>query len=87
MTFWVGLFGIKKGDVVKLEIKDPLGVSWAKKTINVTKNRARQFYYIGRRIEDRTLETGTYTGTLEIIRKNGQSTDLIINKATTIQTQ
>lgn len=74
LTFWAAFFGAQEGDLITIEIRDPLGKVFSKRIIEQDKTRARQFYFVGRRLRDSLLEAGTYTGQIIIQRKilNGQ---------------
>ena len=61
LTFWVGLYGLRQGDTVKLDIITPDGSVFATRTITQDADRARQFYYVGRKVGE-ALAPGTYTG-------------------------
>ncbi len=63
LVFWAAFYGTAKGDEARLEIRDPQGRLYAERTITQDRDRARQFYYIGRRISaDKPLVPGPYTG-------------------------
>ncbi len=68
LTFWAGLYGAVKGDMITLEIQDSYGRIFATRTTEQEKNRARQFYYVGKKIRNNSLVPGTYTGTLRLTR-------------------
>lgn len=68
LTFWVILYGLAENDEITMEIRDGTGGSFAEQDIVQEKNRARQFYFIGRRIRDISLIQGTYTGIVKLLR-------------------
>ena len=72
LTFWVSLFGAGKDDEIHIEIRDPVGRIWIEKNIVQEKNRARQFYYIGKKTSPGTLVIGHYTGRMTIKRTDNQ---------------
>lgn len=73
LTFWVGMYGVAKDDMINIEILDPLGRIFAEREIIHDKNRARQFYFVGRRVHEKGLEKGTYTANVHITRKTSTS--------------
>lgn len=68
LTFWVSIFGVVKGDQVDMTVYDPSGRVFAERKMIQDKTRARQFYFIGRKVHDKGLEIGTYTGQIKLIR-------------------
>lgn len=73
ITFWTTLLGVRNGDIINLDIKDPNGKILSKKTFIQEKNRARQFYYIGQNLEDKTLMEGAYIATVKIERQSDKN--------------
>jgi hypothetical protein len=80
LTFWMSYYGPMKGDAISLEIKDPEGNIFARRTNFMEKDRARQFFYIGKKTKS-GLSSGDYTGTVIVTRKAGNK-DPIIEKMT-----
>lgn len=68
LAFWVTFFGVREGDKITLEIKDPNGKVFARREIIQDKTRARQFYYIGLKTSRNPLREGAYTGEAKIER-------------------
>jgi len=69
LTFWGILLGVQENDEITLEIKDPNGQIFAERHITQDKDRARQFYYIGKNLQNKPpLQEGVYTGTVRVIR-------------------
>ena len=70
-VYWAAFFHAFKGDKITLTILDPNGNIWAQREHILEKSRKRpSYYYTGRKLQGRTLQTGTYTGTIEY-EKNG----------------
>lgn len=61
-VFWSSFYQVSAGDEITLSVKDPNGKIFVERTIIQDKNRARQHYYTGRKLKDRALIPGTYTG-------------------------
>lgn len=68
LTFWVTILGARAGDNIKMEILDPNGKSFAVREIIQEKDRARQYYFIGKRITDEKTLEGAYTASVRIER-------------------
>jgi len=68
LTFWVAMFGAADGDRIRLEIRDPQGALLSEREIVQGRDRARQFYFVGRRNRDGRLVRGVYSGTVELVR-------------------
>lgn len=75
LVYWVGLYGMHKGDKIKLDILAPDGSVYATQSLVQENDRARQYYYVGRRVSDPLLP-GQYKGTALIERPiNGSPTE------------
>ncbi len=84
LTFWGALYGVAKGDQIHIEIRDPAGRTFAQRDITQEKDRARQFYFIGRKVHDKGLEKGTYTGHVQITRSHPNSAAIERQKSRTL---
>jgi len=62
ITFWGIYMGAKEGDLITLRITDPKGRIFVQRNIEQPKTRARQFYFVGRDLSQRTLIPGLYVG-------------------------
>jgi len=62
ITFWGIYMGAKEGDLITLRITDPKGRVFVRRNIEQPKTRARQFYFVGRDLSQRTLIPGLYVG-------------------------
>lgn len=84
LTYWVVILGAREGDQILIQIKDPNGKIFAAREILQDKNRARQFYYAGRKTTNVPLIEGAYSGHVTITRtgKKGQPQDF--TKATAV---
>jgi len=67
LTFWAGMYGLRVGDAIRLDILGPDGSVFATRTITQDTDRARQFYYVGKRVAD-ALPPGSYSGRVTIDR-------------------
>lgn len=68
LVFWTGLYNIESGDVVTLHVHDPDGMPFVSRRIVAERDRARQYYFTGRKIGRVQLKPGTYTGVVELQR-------------------
>ncbi len=87
LTFWTGFFGAVAGDKIVMEIKTPAGEVFARRDIIQDKTRARQFYYIGRKLKDgETLVDGEWTGGVQLVRTNeaGQKIEKTFSAAVSV---
>lgn len=84
MTFWVAFYGAVKGDLITIEIRDPQGNILARREIIQDKNRARQFYYVGRKAPPGGFAGGTYTGSVQLARPQGESAPIMRDLAKTV---
>jgi murein DD-endopeptidase MepM/ murein hydrolase activator NlpD len=74
-VFWFNYYGAIKGDMIKITILDPNLKEFTTRDILQPKDRARQFYYTGKRItESDELQPGAYSATLTITRENEDGT-------------
>ncbi len=86
LTYWVGLYGMHEGDQITLSITAPDGSVFATQTLTQEKDRARQFYYVGRKIGDPLLP-GAYKGMATIRRAiAGSDTEALTRSAEKILT-
>ncbi len=77
LIFWAGIFGAEAGDQITIEIRDPTGKIFAQREQTQDKNRARQFYYIGKRTHNIPLIIGSYKGYIQISRKMDNNGNII----------
>ena len=68
LTFWVTFLGVREGDKIKLEVRDPNDQIFAEYNITQEKTRARQFYFTGKKLSGKLLQDGAYTGTASVQR-------------------
>lgn len=70
-VFWVGFYNVEKGDIVTLKVTGPSEKIFVERREVLENNRARQYYYTGRKIGRVQLRLGVYKGYAAIKRKNG----------------
>lgn len=74
-VFWFNYYGAKKGDMIKIEILDPNLKEFSTRDILQEKDRARQFYYTGKKITgSHELQPGAYSVKLTITREKDDGT-------------
>lgn len=75
LVFHATMLGMRGGDIVDLVVLSPDGKTFAKKTIIQDNTRARQLYYLGRKIPGAaTFQTGPYVGKITVTRGDDQYT-------------
>ncbi len=67
-VFWSGFYNVEKGDEVVMQVFDPDGVLFHERQEVVSKTRALQYYFAGRKIGRVQLKRGQYKGVAEIKR-------------------
>ncbi len=88
LIFYAVILGARDQDRILLTIRDANGEIYTENTIMQDRNRARQMFFIGRKIPAGIpLEIGKYTGTVKIerIEKNGKSQIFSQEKELTVQ--
>jgi murein DD-endopeptidase len=75
LTFWISLLGVARDDRIQMQIRDPLGRIFAEREITQPKDRAWQFYFVGKRTRSQKLISGTYIGSISLSRQlaNGET--------------
>lgn len=74
ITLWASFYGVKKDDIIEMEILTPRGESYAARQFVMSKDRAQQFYFIGRKTRSAPLMIGVYTGDIKLSREiNGKT--------------
>jgi len=74
LVFWSAFYGVKKGDEITLEIKNPDGSVYAQSQNTQEKTRARQFYFVGKRNRAQ-ITPGLYTASVTLKRAQSEGQD------------
>lgn len=69
IVFWATYLGVREGDKILMEVRDPNDKVLMRRELMQDKTRARQFYYVGKNLKERTLAEGAYTATAKLIRE------------------
>ncbi len=69
LYLWVDMFYVEKYDSLSFELYGPNGRTIIYKTVELRDRKARQFYYMGRRIKPGSLPSGVYKGTVTLQRR------------------
>ncbi len=80
LVFWTGFYNIEANDKITLTVTDPNGNIFVEQHETPQKNRARQYYFTGRKIGRVQLMPGIYTGHAKIERKSKDASALIIKE-------
>jgi murein DD-endopeptidase MepM/ murein hydrolase activator NlpD len=67
LTFWAGMYGLRVGDIIQMDIIAPDGAVFATRSITQDTDRARQFYYVGKRASE-PLAQGSWRGVVTVKR-------------------
>lgn len=70
-VFWAAFYGLRAGDEVHLKVTNEQGQVFIERIISHEKDRARQYYYTGRRLSE-GLPAGEYRGTAALKTIDGQ---------------
>lgn len=75
LSFWVAIYGAMEGDKITMTITDANGDVFASRDIVQDKTRARQFYFVGKKMNEKLLLPGTYRGKAVLARtlKDGKT--------------
>lgn len=65
---WAGFYGVRADDEIALKVLNSKGQAILNRNIIQEKDRARQFYYTGRKTETTKLEPGIYYGSITLKR-------------------
>lgn len=68
-VFWSAFFGVRTDDKINLRISDEKGRVFVTQDITQPKDRARQYYFTGRRLNGKTLPAGIYKGVATLERE------------------
>jgi len=71
LFFWAEFFGVLEGDVISLIVTSPDGRVFAETSTRMTRNRARQFLFVGRLRPEGGFDLGTYRGQARLSREAG----------------
>jgi hypothetical protein len=86
LVFWSLIYGPQKGDEIVMKITAPDGEVISGREITQEKSRARQFYYIGKKISS-PLPAGRYYGeiTLKRTSENGKTLERRLGRKVVIR--
>jgi len=85
LTFWMVYFGASRGDRIHIEVTGPDGRAFAAQDIVQEKDRARQFYFVGKKVDGSTLAPGSYTGKAIVARDGKEMLREDIVKTVTLE--
>lgn len=69
IVFWAMFLGVRVNDKITLEIINPNNKMLASEEIVQNRTRARQLYYIGKRLDKTKLQEGAYSAVAKIKRQ------------------
>lgn len=68
LSFWMVYFGPARGDRIHIEVTGPDGSVFAQQDVVQEKTRARQLYFVGKKVDGKELAAGVYTGKATLVR-------------------
>lgn len=77
IVFWATYLGVREGDKILMEVRDPNDKVLMRRELMQERTRARQFYYVGKNLAERTLAEGAYTATAKIIREQEEGAPIV----------
>jgi len=80
LVLWTDIFGIIKGDDLKMSIIAPDGSVLASEVRQFTNNKRHMFQFMGKKPTFKRWPLGEYIGKIELIRKDGEDFDKVINE-------
>ena len=78
-VFWVGAWGIRKGDVQSLTIIDPQGREFVSVSRTTERNRATVSRFVGKRLRADSWPKGRYLGIYRVERPSGDGSFPVID--------
>jgi murein DD-endopeptidase MepM/ murein hydrolase activator NlpD len=88
LVFTAIILGVRAGDKISLRIEDPEGKIFSENKVTQDKDRARQMLFVGRKIpKDLPLNTGLYTGKIEILRKDKDGNEEKFSKVRAVRVE
>ena len=85
LSFWMAYFGPARGDRIHMEVTAPDGSVFAKQDIVQDKTRARQFYFVGKKVDGKQMLPGLYTGKATLVREGSEVLTGEIAKTVTLE--
>ena len=69
LAFWARFYGLREGDSLRVILQRPGGRVFARKVVEIPRNRAEYFHFVGGRRPESGWPSGTYEGTATLIRR------------------
>ena len=85
LSFWMIYFGAVRDDRIRIEVTDPDGKPFVQQEFAQGENRARQFYFAGKKATGEALKRGTYTGKATVVHKGAEVRKDEIVKTVTLE--
>jgi len=68
LVFWAEFFGVRRHDRIRLRLEFPDDYDTIQDTVSMSRDRAQQFQFVGRRRPDLGWPTGVYRGEAQLLR-------------------
>jgi hypothetical protein len=85
LVFWMVYFGAARNDRIHIEVTGPDGQVVVENDIVQEKDRAQQFYSVGRKVTDGAIVSGVYTGTATVVREGAEVVSRRIVKTVAVE--
>lgn len=85
LIFWVGAWGIRKGDIQSMTIIDPQGRKFVSVSRATERNRATLSRFIGKKLRNESWPKGRYLGIYRVERQSGGETYPVIDIAREVE--
>ncbi|MCE3232608.1 MAG: hypothetical protein K0R98_865 [Rickettsiaceae bacterium] len=84
LVLWVDIFGILKDDELKISILSPNGDIISSESRKFAGSKRQLFQFLGKKPESDTWPQGDYIGKVELLRKDNEEIEHVINASTTV---
>lgn len=85
LVLWTDIFGVVKGDELKMSIIDPDGKVIKSEVRTFSANRRHMFQFLGKKPESEFWMKGEYIGKIELSRIESGAKSIIVNESTVVQ--
>jgi hypothetical protein len=84
LSLWADVFGVMKGDVMTMTMIAPDGSILISEPRKFTANRVQIFQFLGKKPLEKLWEKGTYTGKIELTRKDSGEAEQLISASVNV---
>jgi murein DD-endopeptidase MepM/ murein hydrolase activator NlpD len=84
LVAWVELYGVRRGDILEIELIGPGGETVTRSQVRLEKDRAREFRYVGRRRPAAGWNPGPYRGRYVLRRAREGASEVMLDVTRTL---